>query len=241
MGLSLRAERGIKLFFINRKLHRWFRPLSDTLKKLGYLIELSEWCERQTHAAIDAADAEFRHDKRYTLYEFLLANKGLDRPMDYLEFGVAAGNSIRWWVEHNTDTESSFVGFDTFTGLPEDWSGGFGKGAFSTGGKTPDVKDVRCTFRAGLFQETLPKFLETYQRTDKRLVLHLDADLYSATLYALAALAPYLRKGDMLFFDEFNVPLHEYRAFTDFLAAFGFKYRVLGAVNTFHAVAMQLE
>jgi hypothetical protein len=37
----------------------------------------------------------------------------------------------------------------------------------------------------GLFQESMPGFLKTFQPTS-RLSIHCDADLYSATLYVLS-------------------------------------------------------
>lgn len=241
MAISLQLERNVKLFLIHAKIHRFARSLSNLLKKIGFLIELSEWCDTRSDLQLDKHDKTFAHNKRYQLYEFLFKNHGLNGPVSYLEFGVASGSSIKWWVEHNTSPNSRFVGFDTFTGLPEDWSGGFKEGAFSTGGKTPAVNDARCDFQKGLFQDTLPAFLKAYRPPEHKQVIHLDADLYSSTLYVLTSLAGILKAGDVLVFDEFNVPLHEFRAFHDFVAAYRIDYKVLGAVNSFHAVAIELK
>jgi hypothetical protein len=90
-----------------------------------------------------------------------------------------------------------------------------------------------------MFQESLPEFLRRFRR-NKRLVLHLDADLYSSTLFVLASTASMLRPGDLLFFDEFATPAHEFRAFIDCEKAFGFKYEVIGAVNNLNQVCFKI-
>ena len=63
-------------------------------------------------------------------------------------------------MEKNKNPGSQFTGFDTFTGLPEDWNFRYQKGHFSTEGKTPDIHDSRCSFEKGLFQDTLEKFVD---------------------------------------------------------------------------------
>jgi hypothetical protein len=56
-------------------------------------------------------------DTREEMYEEI-APTG---PIDYLEFGVWEGESILYWAWSNRHDESRFFGFDTFTGLPENW------------------------------------------------------------------------------------------------------------------------
>ena len=92
----------------------------------------------------------------------------------------------------------------------------------------------------GIFQETLPSFLSSFN-TDMRKIIHLDADIYSSTLFALTAMGPYLRKDDILIFDEFNVPMHEFKAFTEFVKAYCIKVSVIGAVNNYFQVAFKIE
>jgi O-methyltransferase len=142
--------------------------------------------------------------------------------LDYLEFGVAWGESLKWWTGLNSDRDSRFFGFDTFEGLPEAW-GSVPKGTFSTRSELPSLEDHRVRLIAGLFQHTLYPFLAEYHRRE-RAVFHIDCDLYSSTLFCLAAVDRCLRPGDVLIFDEFFSLEHEFDAFLDYMRSF---YRVL--------------
>ena len=181
-----------------------------------------------------------RHDynKRYELYKHIVKSEALKK-IYYIEFGVAKGLSFNWWVKNVSDKDARFVGFDTFSGLPEDW-GHFKKGDMSAGDVYPDIKDSRCTFVKGYFQETLPEFLRKFH-TDLRMVVHMDADIYGSTLFALTMMGPYLKKNDIIIFDEFNVPLHEFKAYHDFIKSFYIKTRVIGAVNNYYQTAFKIE
>lgn len=168
------------------------------------------------------------------MYEWLNQNVIGGKLIHYLEFGVFRGDSIRRWSELNRDSNSRFWGFDTFTGLPEAWEG-FTKpmesGAFNVGGQFPSINDPRVSFVKGLFQATLPDFLKNYT-PDGQLVIHIDADLYSATLYVLTYLNDLIQPGTVLLFDEFSSVLHEFRALEDYCAAYMRKYEVVSAVNS---------
>ena len=132
-----------------------------------------------------------------------------DLPIDYFEFGVYRGDSIREWSTLSGSPNSRFYGFDTFTGLPEHWFKDFGMGAFDVGGKIPDLIDHRVTFVKGTFQDTLENFLNAFNRRN-RIVVHIDADLYSSTLYVLLSMHHYLKEGDIIMFDDFLDPLREF-------------------------------
>jgi hypothetical protein len=88
----------------------------------------------------------------------------------------------------------------------------------------------------------LPQFIEAnkldmYQPK----IIHLDADLYTATLFVLTQLYPYLQKGDLIFFDEFSVATHEFKAFEEFAKAFYVKLKPVAAVNNFYQTAFVVE
>jgi hypothetical protein len=106
-----------------------------------------------------------------------------------------------------------------------------------------ELKDDRAEFIRGIFQKSLLPFIESNKNllTDKPKVIHLDADLFSSTLFVLSQLYPYLKKGDIIFFDEFNVANHEFLAFKIFTESFYVKLRPVGAVNNFYQIAFIVE
>lgn len=181
---------------------------------------------------------EIIEERRNNLYKFLLDNEALSGEIDYLEFGVAKGLSFGWWLENNRNPLSRFIGFDVFTGLPERWDR-VKTGTFSTGGKIPQFNDSRCSFKVGLFQDTLEPFLKEYP-LKRKTVVHLDMDLYTSALFVLTTLGPRLKKGDILIFDEFSSVLHEFRAFLDFVSAYRINYQLLGSANNFAQIAIKL-
>jgi len=213
----------------------WFIPgrLASCFNNLASLSRVSNWM--RDHRGMDCTG------DRTALYERILHSEGLDAPIDYLEFGVYRGASLKWWCEHITCPEAHFYGFDCFEGLPEDW-GVAGAGTFDTGGKLPAINDRRNKFVVGQFQHTLRPFLEQHP-LQRRKVIHMDADLYTSTLYVLAHLAPHLRAGDVLIFDEFGslrMSQHEFRAFEDFCASFRVSVAALGANSLLETVAMKV-
>ena len=96
---------------------------------------------------------------RESMWDFI--GNRLPPSIDYLEFGVHEGHSILYWAECNKAPESRFFGFDTFSGLPEDWTPDYRKGHFDTSGHIPETTDKRVSFISGLFQDTVPEFLTT--------------------------------------------------------------------------------
>lgn len=168
---------------------------------------------------------------RVSLWLYISHEILLEQPIDYLEFGVFEGDSIREWCRLNKSTDSRFYGFDTFTGMPEDWIKGFERGAFSTQGKVPKIEDERVNLIKGLFQETLYDFLKKFRRKN-RMVIHIDADLYSSALFVLFSLHYHLMKDDIIIFDDFLDPIGEFKAFNDYCQAFKVHTTLLAAVKS---------
>lgn len=139
-------------------------------------------------------------EKREDLWKRLLDNHD-NRPITLLEFGVFEGYSIRKFSQMNLNLKSSFIGFDSFEGLPEDWIK-TPKGTFNTDGRMPQIDDERVEFVKGWFQNTLPNFLAK-SKINGALIVHYDADIYSATLFVLMQIDALKISYDAIF-DEFT-------------------------------------
>jgi O-methyltransferase len=191
----------------------------------------SKWCEtvRQTDCP--------RFPIREEMYTYLQQTVLGDAPIDYIEFGVAHGSSLRSWCALNRHTTSQFFGFDCFTGLPEDWRADHPKGKFNRKGQPPEKPDSRVRFHVGLFQDSLPAFLDSY-RPSSRVVIHNDGDLYSSTLYTLTMMERIISPDTIVIFDDFWDALHEYRALTDYSVAYRRPFKIIAAANRFSQVAV---
>ncbi len=200
-----------------------YRRPSALLDMLNQHARLNQWLRGETAPVF--AD-------RFALYDHVQTTLVGDRPMDYLEFGVHRGESFARWMEIHSHPDSRFAGFDTFTGLPTEWGKYLPQGHFDTGGNTPHTNDPRATFVKGLFQDTLPGFLKGYAG-GRQLVIHNDSDLYSSTLYTLATLNDRIVSGTILLFDEFASPLHEFRAWNDYCAAFMRTAKLVGTAGPY--------
>ena len=187
-------RKNAKQFIIRSGLGR-FRPYVDAISAYS---KYGDWLKQNSSVRM------FR--ERETMYDFLNTEIVCDEPVDYLEFGVYQGYTVKYWSTINANPDSRFFGFDSFEGLPEDWSGAFvrvPKGTFNTEGMIPQIDDPRVSFNKGWFQDSLPLFLETFDSRN-RLLIHCDADLYTSTLFVLCTLHNRLKPGSLIVFDEFS-------------------------------------
>jgi len=178
-----------------------------------------------------------RLPSRFDLYA--LVAKQIKEPVVYLEFGVFQGEAIREWTRLLRHPETRFHGFDSFEGLPETWGQKCDKSTFNVNGRIPDLGDARVTFHKGWFTDTLPSFVANFAPAFP-LIVHLDADLYSSTIYPLRQLQPWLRDGSILIFDEFFDREHEMKAFTEFLDEQGATVECIGATAALTQVAFRI-
>lgn len=228
----------LKEVFYHFKLHL-FIPIKFLLL-LGHLAEVSKWISsNKKNGFNDFYSKKRNYSKRFELYDYIINKELITGEIDYLEFGVASGNSFKWWLKRIKDHQSRFYGFDTFTGLPEKW-GPFNVGDMKPKENIPEFNDERCTLIDGLFQKSLTEFLGKYSLNRKK-IIHMDADLYSSTSYVLHSLTPYIRSGDIIIFDEFNVPMHEFKAFSEWVKINYIDYEIIASVNNFLQVAIKVK
>lgn len=231
---------GKKLLY-RLNLHGLFSKLTDKALAGLHFMKFSRWIDENKNLEInDFPTKENDYQKRWVVHKYIARRLINNEPINYLEFGTADCETFIWWLKENQHPSSRFFGFDTFTGLPEDW-GDYKKGAFDLQGNIPEVKDERVSLHKGLFQDTLHDFLKDFNN-DKRKVILLDADLYSSTLFVLTTLAPFLKTNDIIIFDEFSSQQHEYLAYENFLKAFPYvKLKCFAASNNYSCVAFKVS
>ncbi len=233
--------RKTKSLFMKWRLHGVIEPFTGLLQNTYFMSKLSKWrSNTKVNGYNDWYQGSWDYNRRYNLYEAVSKAENLSNTsIDYFEFGVCGGQSFKWWLEHNKNADSKFYGFDTFEGLPEDF-GPFSKGSMAVALESLNISDPRAGFYKGLFQDSLVPFLEQYKSGKKKLI-HLDADLFSATLFSLSQLYRFLNDGDILLFDEFAVPKHEFMAFKIFTESFYLNYEVIGAANNYLFLAVKIK
>lgn len=242
MKFKLKVIKKTKAFLVGIKIHYLLGWSANLLIYIGYLLKMSKWIDNNKKHLIynDFYNGNVKHSDRFKLYEFVADHYSLDQAsISYLEFGVGYGNSLKWWSAKNTNAESEIWAFDTFVGLPEKY-GHYEIGIFDQGGKFPQIDDDRINFVKGLFQDTLLDVLSNIDFTKKTMV-HVDGDLYTSALFNLTVLIPYLKKGDLILFDEFGVPAHEFKAFDDVTKSFNIKLKPIGAINNYLQLVFEVE
>ncbi len=158
-----------------------------------------------------------------------------------LEFGVRRGTSLRHIA---AATEQTVHGFDSFEGLPEGWGNELA-GTFSLGGEGTDLPAMPAHVRLhkGWFDEVLPGFLTGHQGPVR--FANIDCDIYSSTVTVLRALEPRLVPGSVLVFDEFignrTWAEHEFKAWAEFTAHTGIRFRHIAVSPFTGQVALRLE
>jgi hypothetical protein len=175
------------------------------LSIIGERISLGNWYK-----------ATFEQEIKIVSHRFDLLQIGcneLHGDFAYLEFGVAAGDSMRFVAKSTINSSNTELhGFDTFTGLPESHQDSVMMGSFNQNGLTPDIPGV--FWHKGLFSET---FTGQEDFLTRKLFVMFDADLYSSTKYVLNKIGKHLKPGDLMYFDDLHIPNQERLALSEAL------------------------
>lgn len=136
---------------------------------------------------------------------------------EILDLGVYKGGSTRTLCRIFPD--KTIHGFDSFEGLPEDWSHSL-KGTFGdVAGNLPKVPDNARLYK-GWFDDTLPVWAKEHSNKPISL-LRIDCDIYSSTKTIFDELGHLVRPGTWVLFDELigyrGWQDHEYKALMEFL------------------------
>ncbi|MBC7908272.1 MAG: class I SAM-dependent methyltransferase [Rhodospirillaceae bacterium] len=171
-----------------------------------------------------------------SLLRYAVAQAG--QPGLVLEFGVRRGTSIT--VIGNAAGQPVH-GFDSFEGLPEGW-GSAPAGVLTTGLNLPPVP-ANVTLHAGWFDDTLDPFLAAHAGPVR--LVNIDSDIYASARTVLTALTPRIQPGTIVVFDEFignrSWAEDEYKAFAEYVAATGVRWRVLALAPFTKQVAVVIE
>ena len=166
-------------------------------------------------------------------------------PQDSDELLLDLGAWIGWSTRLISDASDRTVyGFDTFTGLVEDWhvddQAVVKRGTFAlsepfaqrlirnTGASLhdgiPDTLDRKVQFVKGSTYDTLAPFLADHPAAPIRL-FHMDLDTYASCLHALETCKERFVEGSVLVFDEYLVTSGEMRAFYEFQSQYELEWR----------------
>ena len=165
----------------------------------------------------------------------------------WLEFGVYKGGTLNSAAEYRHkycgQDSPPLYGFDTFTGLPEDWDNpvpemDMKKGAFSLAGRLPDVRS-NVQLVEGIFSDSLPLFLHAHYHEALHVAdityLHIDCDLYQGAIDVLSLLSKHIAPGCILIFDELlNYAAyrdHEAKALWEWLKATQRRIEIIGILG----------
>lgn len=163
--------------------------MRERIANTGAIIDYADWCLRRY-------GAEGYSSKREMLWRRIADS--FTGPVRGVEFGVAHGYSTAWWLDR-LGPDSTWDGFDRFTGLPRAWRF-LPSGEFDNGGVPPTIDDARVTWHVGDISDTVGELGAS--RDGRPWLVLFDLDLYEPSKEAWDYIAPLLVPGDVLYFDE---------------------------------------
>lgn len=198
-GLAGLAQRGLR--FAAVRLGRWrvARRKRDQARRLAKYHELV----RSELEYIFLSIARFCHINRPTTGY-------------YFEFGCHGGNTMRLaWSAFRDLFDFRYVAFDSFEGLPAiqavDRLEIFQKGKLRTAEDdfrrlmaSADMPSEKLRTVKGFYDESLTPDLQRALLPERAAVIYVDCDLYTSTVPVLEFIRPFLQRGTVLIFDDWN-------------------------------------
>ena len=176
---------------------------------------------------------------RFYFFDAVVKKSIISRP--FYEFGVWRASSFKYFIK----VFKKGYGFDTFSGLPEDWCSENGSvvqksGTYTSDGNVPKIKGGE--FIVGKFEDSLPVFFSESRPIAS--VINFDADLYSSTICALNYSKSVMDKDTILIFDELLMngswEQDELKALNEFSSINHFSYEVIAISFFTKQVAVKL-
>ena len=215
----------VRLFAWN---HRWMALLEERNRRTA--VNAYDFIDREMPDAIFHIDQfaviESKRDEAYELRGHIL------------DLGVYKGGSTRRLAR--IYPEETIHGFDSFEGLPDDWShtlkGDFGE----IKGTLPNVPKNVVLYK-GWFEDTLPPW-KAANRDRSISILRVDCDIYSSTKTIFDVLGDRLESGSWIVFDELigyrGWEQHEYKAFREFIERTGLNFTYVAYGLTYAIVRL---
>lgn len=234
------------------RLEEWWRypqPTRDQRRLLGMHTDVIDYdftairlaSESSARYAMQHMRTTPNFDTDYDLHDWIVRSQLGPRLGHGLiaEFGVATGRTIN----HISRLLPNRIihGFDSFQGLPEDWTSRMPRGFFRRD-RLPQVR-YNVDLHVGWFTDTLIPFKTEFGDLPLQL-LHVDCDLYSSTVTILDTLQNNIVPGTVIIFDEYiNYPgwdQDEFRAWQEHVTRHAIQYEYIGRVSRHQKVAVKV-
>jgi hypothetical protein len=203
-----------------------WRSLNSEWKSVLLIRAMNRSCEFIEHNSTHLTNLFDNHwDMRADALDRILPNGLL------LEFGVNRGQSANFFCNmlEKANDPRPYYGFDTFTGLTEDWGGVARAGTFNRDGKPPELHP-QVDLVIGDILNTLGPFLEIHQEPVS--FIHIDTDTYSPCSHVLKLTKKRLINGSVILFDELigypNFESHELKALEEELPKSSYRFLSFG-------------
>ena len=225
-------------YFWRKTRHRMVNKLAESVLSNMEIIATFE----STKATLAFERKYLRQVPRFKTREKLFAHIFEQALPDglCLEFGTYKGDSLNLLAK--LQPQRHFYGFDSFIGLPETWTMGCRKGAFTTKGRLPKVRK-NVSLIAGFFDKTLPDFIREHAGQQVAMI-HNDSDLFSSTMTIFEELRKMIVPGTIICFDEYynysEWQEGEYKAFMEITEKYHIQFEYIAYIPMGSQVAVKI-